>query len=188
MDPADPVYFASPAAFRRWLQRHGASARELAVGFMKRATGVPSITWPESVDEALCFGWIDGVRHRIDDERYRIRFTPRRPGSHWSTVNIARMAVLQAEGRVSAAGLAAFEQRSEARSRRASYEQPVEPELAPADVRAFQREKAAWQFFQVQPPSYRKRVVWWVVSAKQTATRDKRLAALITACREGRRL
>jgi uncharacterized protein YdeI (YjbR/CyaY-like superfamily) len=184
----EPTYFASAAAFRGWLQRHAATSREIVVGFMKRATGAPSITWPEAVDEALCVGWIDGVRHRIDDERYKIRFTPRKPGSVWSAVNIARFEALQAEGRMQPAGVAAFEKRSEARSRIYSHEQAHVDELPPDEVRLFRRHPAAWKFFEAQPPSYRKRMLWRLASAKQPATRARRLQTLIEACAEGRRL
>jgi uncharacterized protein YdeI (YjbR/CyaY-like superfamily) len=184
----DPIYFENPAALQRWFAEHALDAIELIAGFMKKDSGHPSVTWPEAVDEALCVGWIDGVRHRIDDERYKIRFTPRKASSHWSTVNIKRMAVLQAEGRVTPAGLAAFEKRTEAKSMRSSYEQADMPELAAADLDRFRLEPAAWTYFQALPPGYLKRVIWWVVSAKQAATRDKRLGVLIQACAEGRRL
>lgn len=183
-----PTYFATPADFRAWFAGHAATSTELLVGFMKRGTGQPSITWPESVDEALCFGWIDGVRRRIDDERYTIRFTPRKASSHWSAVNIARMAVLQAEGRMTPAGLAAFERRTEARSRQASYEQLVEPELAADELRQFKRNKAAWAYFQARAASYRRKLVWWVVKARQPATRVRRMARVIQACEAGEQI
>ena len=185
---ADPLYFATPADFRRWLAAHAASASELVVGFMKLGSGVPSITWPESVDEALCVGWIDGVRRRIDDARYQIRFTPRKASSHWSAVNIDRMAALQAEGRVTPAGLAAFERRTETRSRRASYEQQGEPELSPAELKLFKRQKAAWAFFQAQAPSYRKRLIWRIISAKQASTRVRRFELTVQACADSRKI
>lgn len=185
---SEPIYFESPAALRRWFAEHASDASELIAGFMKKDSGHPSVTWPESVDEALCVGWIDGVRHRIDDERYKIRFTPRKASSHWSTVNIKRMAVLQAEGRMTPAGLAAFEKRTEAKSMKSSYEQAEMPELGAAELALLRQEPAAWAYFETLPPGYLKRVIWWVVSAKQTATRDKRLGVLIQACAEGRRL
>lgn len=183
-----PTYFATPADFRAWFAGHAATSTELLVGFMKRGTGQPSITWPESVDEALCFGWIDGVRRRIDDERYTIRFTPRKASSHWSAVNIARMAALQAEGRMSPAGLAAFDRRTEARSRQASYEQLVEPELAADELRQFKRNKAAWAYFQARAASYRRKLVWWVVKSRQPATRVRRMARVIQACEAGEQI
>src|SRR5215467_6915161 len=113
----EPTYFSSAAAFRRWLDGNATSAHELIVGFKKRHTGNPGLSWPEAVDEALCVGWVDGVRRRIDGERYQIRFTPRRRGSTWSAVNIARVAVLRQEGRMKPAGLAAFAHRAERKSR-----------------------------------------------------------------------
>jgi uncharacterized protein YdeI (YjbR/CyaY-like superfamily) len=185
---SEAVYFATPAALQRWFKKHGADTAELIVGFMKVDSGMPSVTWPQAVDEALCVGWIDGVRHRIDDERYKIRFTPRKASSHWSAVNIKRMEVLLAEGRLQPAGIAAFERRTEAKSVRAAYEQPTMPELDDAEVALFKKHKAAWAYFETVPPGYRKRVVWWVVSAKQAATRVKRLGVLIDACAQGIRL
>lgn len=184
----EPVYFKNPAALRRWFAKHGATASELIAGFMKVGSGVPSITWPESVDEALCVGWIDGVRHRIDDERYKIRFTPRKPGSHWSAVNIKRVAVLQEEGRMTPAGLAAFAHRSESNSAIHSYEQAHTPELEDAHIAQMKAIPAAFAYFETLPPGYRKKVVWWVLSAKQEATRDKRLRTLIDACARQERL
>ena len=182
------TFFADAAAFRRWLTENAATAKELVVGFHTTKSGLPSITWPQSVDEALCVGWIDGVRKNVDATSYQIRFSPRKPSSHWSTVNIRRVAVLTAEGRMQAAGLAAYAQRSEARSGKASYEQPCMPELAPADQKLFRKHRAAWAFFEKQPPGYRKRVIWIVISAKQEATRQRRLAALIEASAAGQRI
>ena len=186
--PSEPVYFKNPDALRRWFAKHGATETELIAGFMKVGSGVPSITWPESVDEALCVGWIDGVRTRIDDERYKIRFTPRKASSHWSTVNIKRMAELEAAGRVQASGRAAFERRTEGNSSKASYEQETMPELTAAQIKQFKQDKAAWAYFDTVPPGYRKRVVWWVVKSKQEATALKRLAVLIEACAQKKRL
>jgi hypothetical protein len=123
------------------------------------------MTWPQAVDEALCFGWIDGVRRRVDDDRYQIRFTPRKPGSTWSAVNIDRFAELQKQGRVTPAGIAAFEQRTEKKSRTYSYEQAESPEFNPAETKEFKRNKPAWAFFEALPPSYRRKVVWWIRSA-----------------------
>ncbi len=185
---SEPVYFATPAELKRWFDAHAAQATQLIVGFMKKDSGHASITWPEAVDEALCVGWIDGVRHRIDDERYKIRFTPRKASSHWSAVNIKRMAVLQAEGRMTPAGLAAFERRTEAKSMKAAYEQTEMPELSAEELALFRHDALAWAYFETLPPGYLKRVIWWVVSAKQQTTRDKRLAVLIAACRDGKRL
>lgn len=175
------TYFASPAEFRAWLETHHETARELLVGFHKRATAKPSMTWPESVAEALSFGWIDGVRRRVDDERYTIRFTPRKPGSSWSALNIATMERLIAEGRVRPAGLRAFEQRSVEKSAVYSYENRHRAVLDPEYERAFRRDRAAWAFFEKQAPWYRQTSIYWVVSAKRPETRTKRLERLI-AC------
>jgi uncharacterized protein YdeI (YjbR/CyaY-like superfamily) len=182
------VYFDSPAAFRRWLEAHHASAGELLVGYHKAHTGRPSLTWPESVDEALCFGWIDGVRRRVDDDRYTIRFTPRRKHSIWSLVNIRRVAVLTAEGRMRPAGVRAFEARRDARSGVYSFERPEPAALSDADERRFKTHKKAWAFFQSQPPGYRKTVMHWVTSAKRAETRETRLATLIADSEAGLRI
>ena len=167
---------------------HGASALELIVGFHKVGTGLPSLTWPQSVEEALSFGWIDGVRKRIDDSRYLIRFTPRRVGSIWSTVNIALVGQLQEQGRMQAAGLAAFARRSEHKSSIYAYEQAGPLELSAEQVRAFAKNKVAWRYWQGTPPSYRKTLTHWVVSARQEATRVRRLELLVQACAQGLRL
>ncbi|OYU96643.1 MAG: bacteriocin-protection protein [Burkholderiales bacterium PBB5] len=185
---AAPLYLSDAAEFRAWLAQHGASARALLVGFHKVGSGVPSMTWPQSVDEALCMGWIDGVRTGVDALRYTIRFTPRRPGSHWSAVNVARMAELIAAGRVTAAGLAAWAQRDEARTARASYEQPGMPSLPPQAEAEFRTHAAAWAWFNAQAPSYRKRVIWNLLKAKQPATVARHLARLIEASAQQRRL
>ena len=179
-------FFRSPAEFRKWLEKNHGSAAELWVGFHKKATGEPSLTWPESVDEALCVGWIDGVRKRVDDARYRIRFTPRRKGSVWSAINIRRVAELTAEGRMKPAGLAAFELRKENRSGIYAYEQRSAeiPEPYASELR---KHRKASKFFAAQPAGYRKQASWWVVSAKQEATRAARLAKLIAALERGER-
>jgi len=183
-----PTYFASAADFRAWLAAHAASAGELLVGFHKVGSGRPSMTWPQAVDEALCVGWIDGVRRRIDDTAYSIRFTPRRRGSTWSAVNIARIAVLAAEGRLQPAGHAAFDARLAERSRVFAYEQPAMPVLAPDAEATFRADAAAWAFFNAQPAGYRQRELWRVVSAKRADTQARRLALLIAASAQGRRL
>ena len=183
-----PTFFAIPADFCAWFKRHAATSTELIVGFHKKSTGTPSITWPESVDEALCVGWIDGVRKRIDDDTYQIRFTPRKDTSNWSAINIARVADLTSQGRMQPAGLAAFALRSEAKSRIYAYEQRQDAALSPEFEARFRKQKKAWAFFEAQPPSYRNVVTWWIVSAKQEATREKRLLTLITACKQGTRL
>ena len=181
-----PRFFAAPADWRAWLETHHATTDELSVGFWKRDSGKPSITWPQSVDEALCFGWIDGVRHRIDDAAYRIRFTPRRPGSIWSQVNLRRFAELKAEGRVAPAGQAAYDARkSEAATY--SYEKAAD-QFTPAEAARFQADPAAWAQFQAFPPSYRKVAIHRVTSAKSAETRAKRLDILIDATARGLRL
>jgi len=180
-------YFAQPADFRRWLEKHHATETELLVGFYKKDSGRPSITWPESVKEALCFGWIDGIRKRIDDASYEIRFTPRKPNSTWSVVNIKIAQKLIEEKRMQPAGLKAFAARKEYRSGIYSYEQRS-PELVEPYAGKLKRNKAAWDFFQAQPPSYRKMMNWFIVSAKLEETRAKRLDRLIDASAKGRRL
>jgi uncharacterized protein YdeI (YjbR/CyaY-like superfamily) len=183
-----PVFFATPEAFRAWLAEHHADASELLVGFHRTRSGRPSMTWPESVDQALCFGWIDGVRRRLDDTSYSIRFTPRKARSTWSAVNIARAKELVAEGRMRPAGLAAFEARSDDRSAIYAYEQRHETKLAPDQEREFRANERAWAFFETQPPWYRKNAIWWVVSAKREETRARRLRTLIEDSANGRRL
>ena len=173
-----PKFFRTPAAFRAWLQRHHGTAAELLVGFYKRGAGTPSITWPEAVDEALCYGWIDGIRRRLDERRYTIRFTPRRPGSIWSAVNIRRALALAAEGRMAAAGHKAFEARRPNRSGRYSYEQRPRRLVAPY-AGMLSRNAAARKFFLAQIPSYRRAATWWVLSAKKEETRLKRARTLI---------
>jgi uncharacterized protein YdeI (YjbR/CyaY-like superfamily) len=183
--PADPTYFAKPEAFRRWLAKHHETAPELLVGFHKVGSGQASMSWPESVDEALCAGWIDGVRRRVDDDRYTIRFTPRRASSIWSAINIKRVEVLQAEGRMLPAGLKAFAARKENKSGIYAYEQRPEA-LPPEYEKLFKKHKAAWAFYQTMPHWYRKTTCWLIISAKTEATRLKRLNQLIDDCANGR--
>jgi uncharacterized protein YdeI (YjbR/CyaY-like superfamily) len=178
-------FFASPEEWHAWLEEHHDTEAEVLVGYWKRGTGRPSLTWPESVDEALCFGWIDGVRRRIDDERYCIRFTPRRPRSRWSDVNVARVAELEREGRMRPAGRAAFAARTEEGTY--SYErQQREAALDDARERRLRADAAAWAYFSAQPPGYRRAVVHWVMSAKREETRDRRLAQLVECSAQGR--
>lgn len=172
---------------RAWFRKHGATERELWVGFWKKETGRASVTWPESVDEALCWGWIDGVRKSIDETAYTIRFTPRKPKSYWSEVNVKRAKALIAESRMAPAGLAAFEARDPARTAEYSFEARHRG-LSDADEKAFRRNRAAWAFFEAQPPGYRKLASWWVISAKRDETRARRLATLIADSEAGRRL
>ncbi|MDT4968415.1 MAG: hypothetical protein QOJ64_3152 [Acidobacteriota bacterium] len=180
-------FFRSPSAFRKWLEKHHATADELWVGFYKKASGKASITWPESVDDALCFGWIDGIRKRVDDLSYTIRFTPRRQGSIWSTVNIKRAGELIEEGLMQAAGMKAFEARQANKSGIYAYEQRSE-ELVEPYASKFKGNKAAWKFFNHQPPGYRKLANWWIVSAKKEETRLRRLQKLIDDSAQARRL
>lgn len=183
-----PVFFPSAQAFREWLEAHASTASELLVGYHKVATGTPSMSWSESVDEALCFGWIDGVRKRIDEATYQIRFTPRRPTSIWSAVNIAKFEQLQAEGRMTPAGVAAFAHRTRAKSKIYAYEQATPAALTSAEMHELKRDPHAWTFFERTPPSYQKVVVHWVCSAKKPETRAKRFRALLDACLAGERL
>lgn len=183
-----PVFFDSAAQFRAWLERNHQLATELRVGFRKVSTGLPSMSWSESVEEALCFGWIDGVRKRIDDTSYMIRFTPRRRDSIWSAVNLAKMKILIAEGRVRPAGLAAYEVRSAKKTAGYSFEQEHPVALVASEAQQFKKNNVAWKFFESVAPSYRKVVTHWVVSAKKPETRARRLEELIEACAEGRRL
>jgi uncharacterized protein YdeI (YjbR/CyaY-like superfamily) len=181
------VFFPSPADFRRWLEEHHDEADELWVGFYKKATGKPSITWPASVDQALCFGWIDGLRKSIDAESYKIRFTPRRARSHWSAVNIGRVAELTEMGLMQPPGIEAFKRLDEKNSERAFYEQK-KVELDPAFKAEFRKNESAWAFFQAQAPSYRKLATWWVMSAKQEATRLRRLSILMKSSEAGEKI
>ncbi len=171
-------FFKAPSDFRKWLATNHAKEKELLVGFYKKDTGKPSITWPESVDEALCFGWIDGIRRRIDEDSYSVRFTPRKTSSTWSAVNIRRAQELISAGRMTPAGQKAFDARKENRSGIYSYEQRS-AELVEPYAGKLRRNKAAMKFFASQPPSYRKAANWWVVSAKQEETRIKRVEQLI---------
>jgi uncharacterized protein YdeI (YjbR/CyaY-like superfamily) len=174
-----PKFFQSPSAFREWLAANHAKSKELWVGFYKKGSCKPSITWPESVNEALCFGWIDGIRKSIDAESYMIRFTPRQQRSTWSSVNIRNVETLIKEKRMQPAGMKAYEARKENRSGIYAYEQRS-PELAEPYAREFKRNQTAWEFYQAQPPSYRKMMNWRIMSAKREETRLKRLEQLIS--------
>jgi uncharacterized protein YdeI (YjbR/CyaY-like superfamily) len=165
------MFFSDASQFRAWLEAHAASAPELLVGYHKVGSGKPSMSWSESVDEALCFGWIDGVRRRVDDDTYTIRFTPRRPTSIWSAINIEKMAKLRAEGRMTPAGEQAFALRSEKKSVVYSHEQAETAELSAAERKQFKGHAQAWQFFEATPPSYKKRLRHWGTSAKKEETR-----------------
>jgi len=180
-------FFPTPGQFGAWLSRNHDKASELWVGFRRKATGRPSITWPESVDEALCFGWIDGLRKSIDESSYRIRFTPRKPTSTWSSINIRRARALIEEGRMRPAGLKAFEARRENRSGIYAYEQRT-AEIPEPYAGALRKNAKARKFFEAQPPSYRKQASWWIVSAKREDTRQKRLEKLIAHSAKGEKL
>lgn len=184
----DPTFFATSDAWRAWLARHHASAEELWVGFYKRGTGRPSITWPESVDQALCYGWIDGVRRSLGPESYTIRFTPRRAGGTWSKINLKRVGELEALGLMHQAGRTAHAARTAAKSGIYSYERRDQARLAREQERAFKRNRKAWSYFQAQAPWYRRTATHWVVSAKREETRAKRLATLIADSAAGRRI
>lgn len=175
---SDVVYFSEPAEFRAWLEKNHAKAKELWVGFYKKGTGKPSITWPQSVDQALCFGWIDGIRKSIDDVSYTIRFTPRNPKSIWSAVNCKRVEELTKLGLMKPAGLTLFENRDLKKAQLYSFENRA-ASLPDSYAQLFKSNDLAWSFFEAQPPSYKRTAIWWVVSAKQEPTRLKRLNTLI---------
>jgi uncharacterized protein YdeI (YjbR/CyaY-like superfamily) len=179
-----PRFFATPATFRKWLEKNHQTAKELIVGFYKKASGRESIDWPQSVDEALCFGWIDGVRHNLDEISYSIRFTPRKPRSHWSAVNVKRVAELTRLGLMQPAGQAAFALRDEANTARHSYERE-HAELGEEYEKKFRAHEKAWAYFEAQPPWYRKTTSWYVVSARREDTRQKRLNTLMEHSAKG---
>ena len=180
----EPAFYATGEEWRAGLEAHHEDAREHWVGFRKRGTGRPSITWPESVDQALCFGWIDGVRKRVDDASYMIRFTPRKASSRWSRVNVARVAELERAGLMRPAGLAAFAARTEEGTY--SYEQREAAAFDAERERRFRADEPAWAWFSSQPPWYRRTATHWVMSAKRDETRDRRLARLIEDSGAGR--
>ncbi|SHM22702.1 Uncharacterized conserved protein YdeI, YjbR/CyaY-like superfamily, DUF1801 family [Chitinophaga jiangningensis] len=183
-----PTFFTKAADFRKWLEKNHDTATELIVGFYKTSSGKPSITWPESVDQALCFGWIDGVRKSIDEESYLIRFTPRKAGSIWSAVNLKKMEDLTAKGLVHPAGHAIFQKRKEDKTNKYSHEQKEAVTLDKESERLFKANKAAWKYFTAQAPSYQKTIIWLIVSAKQPATKLKRLNEAIEASAEERKI
>ena len=182
-----PIFFATPAEWRAWLEENHANKSEVLVGLYKKASGRPTMTWSEAVDQALCFGWIDGVRRGIDEESYYNRFTPRRPNSNWSAVNINKVEQLTKQGLMHPAGLAAFERRSDKRSEAYSYER-ANAKLDEAYEKRFRAHRRAWAFWESQPPGYRRVATWWVISAKREETRQRRLATLIEDSANGRRI
>jgi uncharacterized protein YdeI (YjbR/CyaY-like superfamily) len=183
-----PTFFPAPALFRAWLDQHHAAAPELWIGFHKKASGRIAMTYQEAVDEALCFGWIDGVLNRVDADSYMHRFTPRRPGSIWSNVNVGHVARLTAAGRMHAAGLAVFAARSTAKTGVYAFERKTEPRLPAAMAKRLRADKAAWAFFSAQPPWYRRLALHKIVSPKLPATRERWLARLIADSAAGRRI
>jgi uncharacterized protein YdeI (YjbR/CyaY-like superfamily) len=185
VEPHDVIYFASPDELRDWFEANHESAGELWVGYHKKATGRPSLSWSQAVDEALCVGWIDGVRFSIDEERFAQRFTPRRKGSTWSAINVGKVATLTAAGRMRPAGLAAYEARLPERTAVYSYEQP-EAALSDEELERFRSDTTAWSGWEARSPSIRRGAIGWVTSAKRPETRERRLSELMAACREGR--
>lgn len=182
-----PVFFSSPFELRKWFEKNHDKEKELWVGYYKTSSGKPSVTWPQSVDEALCFGWIDGIRKSLDADSYVIRFTPRKPGSIWSTNNIKKVEELSKKGLMRPAGIEAFNKRDEKKSKLYSFEQK-NIQLDKNFEKLFKQNKKAWKFFQSQPPSYQKPAIWWIISAKQDATKQKRLETLIKDSEEGQRI
>jgi uncharacterized protein YdeI (YjbR/CyaY-like superfamily) len=183
----EAIFFSSPAELRAWLAEHHATASELWIGLYKKASGRPSLTWEQIVDEALCFGWIDGKVQRIDEHRYRQRLTPRKRNSNWSAINIAKIAELRAQGRMTPAGEAAFAARREDVGGY-SYERRYEASFDDEQEAALRANASAWEWFSAQSPSYRATATWWVVSAKRPETRARRLATLIERSAAGRRV
>jgi uncharacterized protein YdeI (YjbR/CyaY-like superfamily) len=183
---AKPTFFPTEAEFRRWLEANHETAPELLVGFWKKSSGKPSIDWPQARDQALCFGWIDGIRKSLGDDAYTIRFTPRRKGSIWSKVNVERFEALKAAGSMTPAGERAYEQNKH-KSGLYAYEN-VQKELSADEEKLFRKNKAAWSDWEKRPPSYRRSALHWITSAKKAETRAKRLSQLIEVSAEGRRL
>jgi uncharacterized protein YdeI (YjbR/CyaY-like superfamily) len=181
-----PRFFKTPADFCAWLERHHADTPELWLGFYKKASGKAGITYKEGVDAALCYGWIDGIKKRLDEDRYMHRFTPRRARSIWSLVNTARLTELIKEGLVASRGLQAFRERDEKRSGVYTYENRTKP-LAPALQKQFKANKKAWEFFRAQPPGYQRLATFWITSAKKEETQHKRLHIMIDASAKGTR-
>ena len=183
---ADPTYFETEADFRRWLEASHMTAPELLVGFWKKGSGKPSIDWPQARDQALCFGWIDGVRRSMGEESYTIRFTPRRKGSIWSNVNVARYEALTQAGLMTADGVRAYEE-NKGRQGVYAYETALK-ELSPAETKQFRGNKAAWADWEKRPAGYRRVVLHWIASAKKPETRARRLATLIEDSAAGRKV
>ena len=187
MEPHDVIFFATAEELRDWFDANHQSADELWLGYYKKASGRPSVDWAQVVDEALCVGWIDGVRKRVDDDVSVQRLTPRRKGSTWSAINVAKIAQLTTEGRMRPAGLAAFEARTDGNTAIYAYEQP-ESSFSDEELARFQADQAAWADWERRAPSYRRAATYWITSAKQAATRERRFATLIEDSRAGRPL
>lgn len=183
-----PEFFPTPDDFRKWLEENHEKETELQVGFYKKATGKPSITWSESVDQALCFGWIDGIRRKIDEEAYQIRFTPRKPNSHWSHVNLEKIIVLKKKDLMMPAGIAAYSKRKPENTGKASFEQREVKLSAEYESQLISNKKAWTYFYETLAPSYRKQSIWWVMSAKREETRQKRLKTLIECSAQGNKI
>jgi uncharacterized protein YdeI (YjbR/CyaY-like superfamily) len=182
------AFFEESAEFHAWMEENHREARELWVGFHRKDSGKRSITWPESVDVALCYGWIDGLRKRVDEISYSIRFTPRRADSSWSNVNVKRVAELKRMGLMRDAGMKAFEGRDRKREGVYLYERRDTAQLGKAEEKRFRANRKAWKFFEAQPPGYRRLATWWVISAKKAETKSKRLELLIRDSEQGRRI
>jgi len=182
-----PIFFRDTTEFRNWLEENHWKEKEVLVGYYKVATGKPSMNWSESVDEALCFGWIDGIRKSVDQESYCNRFTPRNPKSNWSAINIKKVEELIRQGKMRPAGLAAYEKRTEVRSEVYSYENKPE-QFSPELESRFRENTAAWEFFSGQSASYKRTIMFYVMGAKQETTRFSRLDKLVQACVEGKRM
>lgn len=181
-------FFAGPAELRAWFEQHHETAAELFVGYWKKGSGQRGVTHPEAIEQALCFGWIDSVGRRIDDQRYQVRFTPRRKGSVWSAVNVAKITELTEAGLMHPAGTRAFENRKPDRVAVYSYEQPTDAVLSDEQIAKFRENPGAWEWFETRSPSYRRSAAHWVVSAKRADTRERRLAQLIADSAAGRKV
>ncbi len=185
MATQEPVEFRNPAAFRRWLEKHHAAADELLIRLYRKHASARGMTYAQALDEALCYGWIDGVRRSYDEDSFTIRYSPRRRGSIWSKINVAHVERLINEGRMTAPGLAAFNARDEKKTGIYSFENRPK-KLSPALERTFRAEKKAWSFFQKQAPGYRRTSIYWVMSAKQKETQERRLGILISCSKSGK--
>lgn len=182
-----PTFFADGGEFRRWLEANHATATELYIGFYKKSTGKPGITYAQALDEALCFGWIDGILYSLGSESHMQRYSPRKTGSIWSKVNLGHIARLKKAGKMHASGLTAFAGRKADKVGIYAYEQRPQ-ELPEAYNARFRATGNAWVFWETQPRGYRRTLIWWVISAKQNETRERRLKTLIAACAQRRRL